>query len=405
MSVIFKTLKKLRGQTPEEKEGAKKLRKGRNIYSFRRIFFSPLGVFLITVFIFFSGMATLYGVRYLKDYLEQKSRESFLVKDEKAQAVKTETGKERDELPKKEAIFEEATTSVPPPPKAIPIEKATPGKLYLPSKNKEESSTKEIHTIRYIPPRSLKGPKKQEKNNSSVGIPQALPISQKETSKSLTHTPASLLPKSSEIRQTSSPDILRIKLGSKQESTDLPPVKPDIVKSDRAKSPAIQPQSKALPKITLKEKSANAGKRVLPERPVKLKGRKKTEDERIYLENVEKSVKIASLVAKIQRAIDTESSDHIEDLIEKLTLLKGEENNYVLKIRAFLCIRQDDYKSAVSLLNEVLSKNENDLEAGINMAIVEIKTGQISEARNRLAKLKEIYPENTLIPELIQKLK
>jgi cytochrome c-type biogenesis protein CcmH/NrfG len=68
-------------------------------------------------------------------------------------------------------------------------------------------------------------------------------------------------------------------------------------------------------------------------------------------------------------------------------------------------MRKDKYQSAAVLLREVLRKNENDLEAGINMAIVEIKTGQIPEAINRLATLREIYPEDALIPELIQKLK
>jgi len=34
------------------------------------------------------------------------------------------------------------------------------------------------------------------------------------------------------------------------------------------------------------------------------------------------------------------------------------------------------------------------------MAILEIKTSQIPEAKKRLTELREIYPENALIPEL-----
>ena len=404
MSVIFKTLKKLRGQSPEGKERDEKLKRGRNIYSFRKIVFSPTGILLIALLIFFSGMATIYCVRYLKNYFEQKSSESFLSKDEKTQIVNSEIGKEGDELVNKKAIFEEVI-AIPPPPKIIPIEEARPGKLYLPSTSNKEISPKETRIVRYTPPRFPKNTQGQEKKITSAGLPRQSPVSQKEISKSLAHTSATSLTTSSGMSQTSSSSSLKIEKELEQDTKELPDMGPDSVKRDQAESPAIQPPSKVLPKVAVNKKPATAGKRVLSERPIQLKERGKKEDERIRLENVEKSAKIASLVRKIQRSMNTRRSDHIEDLIDELALIKGKENSYILKLRAFLCMRKDDYESAALLLNEVLHKNENDLEAGINMAIVEIKTSQIPEAIKRLAKLREIYPEDTLIPELIQKLK
>ena len=403
MSVIFKTLKKLRGQSPEGKERDEKLKRGRNIYSFRRIFFSPTGILLIALLIFFSGMATIYCVRYLKDYFEQKSRESFISKEEKAQIVNSETGKEGDELAKEKAVFEEAI-AVPPPPETIPIEEASPEKLYLPPTSNKKVPAKETRIVRYTPPRFLKSSQEKERKIPSPGAPEQSLGSKKETLKPLTPISSTSLPLSSEMSQTS-PSILKNKAGPEQDTKELPDVGHDSVKRDRAKSPAMQPSSKVLAEVAGKKKPAVAEKSVLPEKPVQLKEREKKEDERIRLENVEKSARIASLVAKIQSFLDTRGSDQLEDLIDKLALLKGKESNYVLKLRAFLCMRKDDYESAALLLNDVLRKNENDLEAGINMAIVEIKTSQIPEAIKRLAKLREIYPEDTLIPELIQKLK
>jgi tetratricopeptide (TPR) repeat protein len=404
MSVIFKTLKKLRGQSPEGKERDEKLKRGRNIYSFRKIAFSPTGILFIVLLVFFSGMATIYCVRYLKDYFEQKSRESFLRKEEKAQIVNSEIGKEGDELAKKKDIFEEVI-AVPPPPKNIPIEEASPEKLYLPSTSNKKFPPQETRIVRYTPPKFPNNTQGQEKKITSVEVSRQSPVSQKEISKPLTPTSATSLPPSSEMSQTSLSSILKMKAHPEQDTKELPDVGPDSVKRDRAKSPAIQPPSKVLPKVAVNKKPTTAGKRVLSERPERLKERKKEEDERIRLENVEKSAKIASLVAKIRRSMDTRRSDQIEDLIDELALLKGKENGYVLKLRAFLYMRNDDYESAALLLNDVLRKNENDLEAGINMAIVEVKTSQIPEAIKRLAKLREIYPEDTLIPELIQKLK
>ena len=56
------------------------------------------------------------------------------------------------------------------------------------------------------------------------------------------------------------------------------------------------------------------------------------------------------------------------------------------------------------LLKKVLKRNENDLEAGINMAILEIKTNRIQQANKRLAGLQETYPEDVRIAEILNQL-
>ena len=76
-----------------------------------------------------------------------------------------------------------------------------------------------------------------------------------------------------------------------------------------------------------------------------------------------------------------------------------------MKLRAFLHIRNQDYESAALLLEKVLKNDDTDLEAGINMAVVEIKTNRIQDAKKRLAKLREIYSDNIFIPELMRKLR
>jgi len=55
-------------------------------------------------------------------------------------------------------------------------------------------------------------------------------------------------------------------------------------------------------------------------------------------------------------------------------------------------------------LSSFLQTHENDLEAGINMAIIEIKTRRFNEARTRLKRLRDIYQDNALIPGLMKKL-
>jgi len=404
MSVIFKTLKKLRGQSPEAEERDEKLKRDRNIYSFRRIIFSPTGILLIAVIIFFSGMATIYCVRYLKHYFEQESREVVLNEKEKIQGVNSEIGKEADELAKEKAVFEEAI-AVPPPPQTVPIEEPTTEKLYLPPTSNKKVPAKETRIVRYTPPRFLASSQEKERKIHSAGAPEQSLGSEKETLKPLTPISSTSLPMSSKMSQVPPSGIPKMKVGPEKDTKELPDVGPDSPKEDRVKSPAVQPSSKAFNELAAEKKPAGPEKRVLPEKIVQLKEREKNEDERIRLENVERSARIASLVAKIRRSMGTKRNDQLEDLIDDLALLKGKGSSYVLKLRAFVYMRKNEYESAALLLNDVLRKNENDLEAGINMAIVEIKTSQIPKAIKRLATLREMYPENTLIPELIQKLK
>ncbi|MBT8490701.1 MAG: tetratricopeptide repeat protein, partial [Deltaproteobacteria bacterium] len=93
-----------------------------------------------------------------------------------------------------------------------------------------------------------------------------------------------------------------------------------------------------------------------------------------------------------------------EKLIDQLASLKGKNDQYVLKLRAFYLMNQGDFKSAVSFLNRVLQTDKDDREAGINMAILEMKNGQVNKAKSRLYRLRDIHPHDTLIPDLINKI-
>jgi predicted Zn-dependent protease len=124
--------------------------------------------------------------------------------------------------------------------------------------------------------------------------------------------------------------------------------------------------------------------------------------ERIYQVNLEKAAEVGRMVSKIEESMTEGDMDHAKVLMDQLADLKGEESPYLLKLRAVWHMRQRDYASAASLLTRVLEKEEDDLEAGINMAIIELQTHRPEQARKRLARLREIYQANTLIPELIR---
>ncbi|MGA8178884.1 MAG: hypothetical protein WB792_02415, partial [Desulfobacterales bacterium] len=130
-----------------------------------------------------------------------------------------------------------------------------------------------------------------------------------------------------------------------------------------------------------------------------------SEVRKVFLSNAKKNTNIARLVADIQCEMDRGDKDRMEKLFDELSMIRGQNNSYVLKLKAVWHIRHQEYKDAANLLKAVLSRNELDLEAGLNMAIVEIRTGKEQNAYRRLAKLQKSYPENIRLAEILQDLR
>jgi thioredoxin-like negative regulator of GroEL len=127
--------------------------------------------------------------------------------------------------------------------------------------------------------------------------------------------------------------------------------------------------------------------------------------EHIRRANMRRSLDISRLIADIQQSMSAADLRRTRRLLEELAEVKGHNDPFVMKLRSYWYTRQGNLNRAAALLQEVLQYKPNDLEAGLNMAIIEIKTGQTRRADERLSRLRELYPEDTRIPELMEKLK
>ena len=354
MSVIFKTLKKLKSQLPEDRKEAEKLKRARNIYSFRRSLFSPLAILALVLFIFLSGLAGIYIV----GHLTEKSKRLPTVSEKKEDQRPVVDTRKLTETSTKEGAIQKEPDLTFSPPKDFSIEETKRTKLYLPESQKSRIAR---HTAPVSPKRTENTSLKKTPIPGNAGT---------------THVP----PVKDEIIPTAASDI------SRDNKAMIPEKAPYFLTSRN-----LPTEKRPLEKMPEEIQSSEEAKKKL--------------DKHLHLVKVEKNAKITSLVKEIQKSMSTGNNTQTEKLLDQLTKLKGEKDSYVLKLRAFYHMCQGNYNLAASLLNKILKKNKNDLEAGVNMAILEIKTGQLTKARNRLSRLRNIYPHNTLIPELIQKLK
>jgi hypothetical protein len=179
-------------------------------------------------------------------------------------------------------------------------------------------------------------------------------------------------------------------------------VAPDVGRDDDT-TDLVSPQEERVPVLSARlHRDGVSLSGPMTEKRFSLKQGRDPRAERIYQVNLEKAARVGRMVSKIEESMTEGDMDHAKVLIDQLAHLKGQESQYLLKLRAVWHMRQRDYASAASLLTRVLEKEEDDLEAGINMALIELKTHRPEEARKRLARLREIYQANTLIPELIR---
>lgn len=309
MSVIFKTLKKLKTESAEKENSKNKLVHRKRIYFLKNALYSPSYVFMLFLILTLVGAGTLYGYYHLRETTDENIKD-FAVANTNVQKLKdvdTAEGSENKET-------------------------------------KSQKGTKDsgLSRIEYIPP---------ETNNSKV-----------------------------EVYSSSKADDAGIPFSTAKKTS--PKLNESIKKN-----------------VVVKIKDKKEGEPLATEiSPV-------PEVEKIFLANAKKNAKIARLVADIRWEMANGNKDQTEKYLDELALLKGQNNSYVLKLKAVWYIHNKEFERAKDLLKIVLTENELDQEAGINMAIIEINAKQMEDAYQRLSKLQTLYPENIRIAEIMQDLK
>ena len=362
MSVIFKTLKKLRAQSRESAEGATKSKQRRNVVSLHGMLTSAKTIFVLIGVIFLSGVAVYYGTDLLKQRIRKVSTAGNTQGSTALRMQETPTPPVADGRTVA-AVPEEETMPIPPPPDVIPVEESSGANRERRTMAIRSPRSEPRVTARYHPPRKDK--------RQAVPIPEyGVDTAPRAPTKASVTFPLS---------------------GHGQNG-------PGIRDSD---SPTEEVA--AAPKDTHQAQTRTQCVELPQDVPAEVKKPQRIDAYRI---SSQKNTKIARLVTDIETSIAKGRSDtYISNLLNRLAGLKGREDPYVLKMRAFSKMRQGELGSAQSLLQHVLNTDEDDLEAGINMAIIEIKNGRYGDAKERLLSLLDMHPNNTLIADMLLQLK
>jgi hypothetical protein len=443
MSVIFKTLEKVRKSSLGQEKKGDRLRRSRNIYSFRRIVMSPLGVLCLAGVLILLALFSGYGERLLGDHFSGNHKEPVTRKAKPVLHAAIDVTPQNQALGEREASPDASSSehentreeTLLDPPADIPVE-VKPGGQYLPPSDLKKTLPAATSSPKYSPPESQARPDekpsgKMERTVGRVALSKEQILTGDEPGEGISSSVSGKSPKGGSKLATEAVLSGGTLTSDNVGMSYVPPAGERKMNTDDGKgatqqrtmrfepgerlsaAPDVAPEDDTSDFVSLREKRMPVLSARLHRDGLAVSGpitetrfnSKQVSDpraERFYQVNLEKAARVGRMVSKIEESMTAGDMDHAKVLIDQLADLKGEESPYLLKLRAVWHMRQRDYTSAASLLTRVLEKQEDDLEAGINMAIIELQTHRGEEARERLARLRELYQANTVIPELIR---
>ncbi|MBF0135851.1 MAG: tetratricopeptide repeat protein [Magnetococcales bacterium] len=115
-----------------------------------------------------------------------------------------------------------------------------------------------------------------------------------------------------------------------------------------------------------------------------------------------KTLETSRTVSRLKSALAVGNNEEVDAGLSRLAASKGENNPFVMKMQAFMYMREGKYDQAGALLEEVLRNRKNDLDAAKNMVIVEMKTNRVPLAQERLKELLRRHPNDRQLRDLRQ---
>lgn len=97
------------------------------------------------------------------------------------------------------------------------------------------------------------------------------------------------------------------------------------------------------------------------------------------------------------------AEEEVYEQQEIIAEVDRQESDYIeLQTQAYQHIIDKEFSTALPILKEILLMDNNDYYANINMALIEIEEGRYIAAKKRLYKLKQLYPFESRVEELLE---
>lgn len=117
-----------------------------------------------------------------------------------------------------------------------------------------------------------------------------------------------------------------------------------------------------------------------------------------------KRLKINKISQRLYRAISMNDEAAVAAGFRELHNFTSPDSTFSLKMQAIWSIKKGDDKQGRLLFNEVLKRNPSDVDAGVNIAVMDIRANDVARARHRLEELAITNPQNRTVLSLLEQL-
>jgi tetratricopeptide (TPR) repeat protein len=201
---------------------------------------------------------------------------------------------------------------------------------------------------------------------------------QKPAAKTIIQTPINIKAVSTAVENTSKNKV--IKAPRKSIANNRQEAK--ILRSNKVNNPLIQTKIIATIPLKLKTKSS-----VISNKKEKL------------------SVKqTRRLIAQLQILIEEGDNQKVTDLLSKLKESSGQTSLVYLRMNAYWLAKINKPIQAMAEYKKIIYYKPDDIQAGTNLALLEVKVNQIASAIKRLNALKKRNPTNKVVAEYLSKI-
>ncbi|ABK43447.1 hypothetical protein Mmc1_0929 [Magnetococcus marinus MC-1] len=112
---------------------------------------------------------------------------------------------------------------------------------------------------------------------------------------------------------------------------------------------------------------------------------------------------VRQLTLDLSYAMQKGQAKSVAKLLTKLRQSRGEDHPIVLKMEAFWDMKNQRYGRAIKQLYKVLYTQPQDRDARFNLVVAQLHVGQLREAKRGLRALREEYPEDLQIAQLMKR--
>jgi hypothetical protein len=114
--------------------------------------------------------------------------------------------------------------------------------------------------------------------------------------------------------------------------------------------------------------------------------------------------KIKYLVTQLKNTIQNENIPKTTELLQQLAQKAGKDSIVTLRMNGYWSLQQNLNQESRQFYQQLLMLQPNDLEANMNMALLDVRLGNMDNAKNRLNKMTVLYPDSNSVKQFSKSL-